>query len=124
MAKNYTKKQVLDAVLNSRGIVSVVARTLGCNWHTARKYIDDNPKAKRAEIDEREALCDTAESTVVTLMKSDDEKIKYNAATYILDRLAKNRGYTTRHEFDHTTAGEKIVPAFGFVDVSEFKKDD
>ena len=108
MSRNFTKKQVVTAVGNSRGIVSVVARHLGCDWKTARTYIDKYPEAKQVEVAEREVLCDQAESVVVGLMKDDDSKVKFNAATYLLDRLGKSRGFSTKTEIDHTTNGDKI----------------
>ena len=111
MSRNFTKAKIVSAVSNSRGIVSVVARSLGCDWKTARKYIDLHPDAQAIEQSEREVLCDQAESVVVGLMKADDSRVKFNAATYILDRLAKKRGYTTKTEIDHTTAGESLNSA-------------
>lgn len=33
--KGYTKQQVLEAITQSRGVVSVVAHRLGCAWATA-----------------------------------------------------------------------------------------
>lgn len=109
MARNFTEKQVIEAVSKSRGIVSVVARSLGCDWNTARKYIDKFPKAKAIEVSEREVLCDQAESVVVGLMQDKDSKTKFNAATYILDRLGKHRGFSVRQEVDHTTLGKPIT---------------
>ena len=109
MSKNYTEKDMVNAATGSRGIVSVVARKLGCNWLTARRYLDKYPAAVEIEHAERDVLCDQAESVVVGLMKDEDSKIKLNAATYILDRLGKHRGFTTKQEVDMTVTAPTIL---------------
>lgn len=38
--------------------------------------------------------------------------------------LLSKHGYSDKQEIDHTTDGEKIAPAFGFVDVAEVKEAD
>jgi hypothetical protein len=106
--RRYTEEQVLDAIAQSRGIVSAVARKLGCSWPTADEYIKKFPAACAAMDSEREVLVDTAEATLASLLKSEDEKIKLNSAQFILERLGKKRGYCQKQEIDHTTKGESI----------------
>ena len=40
---HYTAKQFIEAIPGSGGIVSTIARRVGCNWYTAKKYIDNYP---------------------------------------------------------------------------------
>ena len=48
MAKNYTKEQVMGAVLSSAGVMEYVAVKLECCWETARKYVNKWEETKEA----------------------------------------------------------------------------
>ncbi len=48
MAKNYSKDKVLASIENSGGFTSVVASKLGCDWGTAKRYIDMWKETKAA----------------------------------------------------------------------------
>ena len=100
---------VVKAIAKSRGIMSVVARALNCDWHTAKKLVDAYPAARQAFENERETLVDTAESGLVTLLGDTDSKVRLNACQFVLERIGKKRGYSQRQEIDHTTLGEKIT---------------
>ena len=111
MAYNFPKKTVLEAVSKSRGIVSVVARSLGCDWITARRYIDMYPEAQQLMNSERETLVDTAESVLVKCMSADDERVRLSACQFALERLGKSRGYSNRQEFDLSSRDGSMSPS-------------
>jgi predicted hydrolase (HD superfamily) len=108
MAKNYKRDQVLEAVQNSAGVMEYVAHRLGCSWDTARTYVN-----KWAET--REAFA-VSECKLHTLAYKSFHKAIANgerwAVERILDTTARRNGHNiiTRHEIDHTSAGEKLEP--------------
>ena len=57
----YTAEQFIKAIPGSGGIISTIARRVGCGWHTARDYVDKHPSVKQAYDDECEAVLDLAE---------------------------------------------------------------
>ena len=101
--RGYTQKQILQAIEGSGGIVSAVAARLGCDWNTARKYID---KWKATEISfeaERERVLDLAETTLVKAIKGGD----VGAAKWYLSRIGRRRGFGDA--VDVTTGGKPIT---------------
>ncbi len=65
----YTAKQFIDAIPGTGGIVSTIAKRVGCTWHTAQKYISEYATIQQAYQDECEAVSDMAESILITSMK-------------------------------------------------------
>ena len=97
MAKTFRKSDIKKALLNSGGIISVVAKRLKCDWHTARKYIDSFD-LKQFEINERESLLDLAESNLIKNIQEQDN----TAIIFYLKTQGKNRGYVERQEIINT----------------------
>lgn len=91
----YKAQQFIDVIPRSGGIISTIARKVGCNWHTAKKYIDKYPTIKRAYDDECEKLLDAAESVIVGDIV--DEKDTQTAKWY-LKMKGSRRGYAQRRE--------------------------
>jgi len=87
--RNFSREQVLAAIDGSGGIVSAVAKRLGCDWNTARKYINLWETTKKAFEDERNRLLDMAEATVFKAIKGGDVQ----TAKWVLSRLGRSRGY-------------------------------
>ena len=100
--RGYTRQQVLAAIKESGGIVSVVARKLQCDWNTARKYIDRWAETRAAFQAERESVLDLAEAAVVRAIKEGD----VGTAKWVLSRLGRHRGWGDN--VDVTTGGEKL----------------
>lgn len=90
----YTVAQVKEAILQSRGIVSVAARMLKCDRRTIYKYMDRHPELEQAREDARENLIDYAESKLVERIADSDIK----AIMFYLRTQAKHRGYSERQE--------------------------
>lgn len=89
MARRHTKQEVLKAIEGSGGVLSTVARHLGCSWHTARAYIQRWPETQEAFQAERERLLDEAESVLFRAVREGDVQ----TAKWVLGRLGKSRGY-------------------------------
>lgn len=100
-SNQYRAQQFIDAIPGSGGIISVIAKRVGCAWHTASKYIEDYPTIQAAYDDETESLIDLAESTVLKAIQGGD----VGAAKWYLQTKGKSRGYTERHEVTGAEGG-------------------
>ena len=85
----YTAQEFIDAIAGTGGIVSAIARKVGCDWNTAKKYIDQYPTVRAAYDAECEAMLDLAESTVLKNIKDGDTQ----DAKWYLTKKGKRRGY-------------------------------
>lgn len=90
MAKDkFTKEQVLEAVKDSATIISTVAKRLGCEWNTARKYIFKWNETRIAYENERQKTIDFAEGKLFEIMKKGDAP----TIKWFLSKKAKDRNY-------------------------------
>ena len=90
----YTAKQFIDAMPGTGGIVSLIAKRIGCNWHTADKYIKRMPSVRAAYQDECESILDLAEAKTIEAIKDGDGQMIRN----YLSTKGKHRGYSERTE--------------------------
>lgn len=97
----YSKESLLEAINGSGGIVSTIADRLGCQWCTARKYINQWEETKQAFDDETERVLDKAESV---LHESINEGNTHDAKWY-LSTKGKKRGFSEKHELEHSGPG-------------------
>lgn len=96
--KRYTQSDVLTAIKDSGAIVSTIARRLGCEWITAKRYIEKWERTRQAFSDEQETILDMAEGTLFNAIKEKDVQ----AAKWILATKGKKRGYSEKQEIEHT----------------------
>ena len=89
MAKNYTKKDVLEAIDNSAGVMEYVAVRLGCTWRTARKYVDKWEETEEAFEASECRLHALAYKSFHTAIKSGERW----AVERILDTSARRNGH-------------------------------
>jgi hypothetical protein len=61
----YTAKQFIEAIKGSGGIISQIAATVGCDWHTAKRYIEEYSTVKAAWEAERNKVTDKARHNIV-----------------------------------------------------------
>lgn len=104
--RNFKKKDVLDAIDGSYGIVSTVAAKLHCNWHTADEYIKKWPETLQALSDEEESKLDFVEGKAIKKINEDDgAMIRFYLAT-----KGKKRGFTydEKLEADETAEDSNI----------------
>ena len=84
-----TKKEVLEAINGSLGIISTIAKRLGCESRTAKRLIDKWQETKDALIDEQELVLDLADTGLYdALIKKEQWAIKFILAT-----KGQSRGY-------------------------------
>ena len=107
MGKNnhYGVQVFIDAIPGSGGIISTIAKRVGCAWHTAKKYCTEYATVAKVYQDECEAITDLAESTVLKSIQEGDVSV----AKWYLTMKAKDRGYAPRQEITGADGGPLIV---------------
>jgi transposase-like protein len=94
MGERYTAQDFITAIPGTGGIVSMIARKVGCEWETARAWIDKYPTVKRAYDAECEAMLDLAESAVLRNIKLAAQGEGDTAdAKWYLTKKGKRRNY-------------------------------
>ena len=92
--KPYTTKQFIKVIPGTGGIISVIARKVGCDWRTAHKYCNEYPTVNAVLQAEKESVLDLAEAQVIEAIRNGDMSI----VKFYLTTIGKNRGYSERHE--------------------------
>jgi hypothetical protein len=72
MAEKYTVAQFNEAIPGTGGIISAVASKVGCDWHIAKKYIDNYPTIKQVWDDERSKITDKARHNIIKAINGGD----------------------------------------------------
>ena len=98
----YTTDQFITAIKGSGGIVSTIAARVGCDWNTAKAYMDKFPTVRRAYEDECELVNDVAESTIIKAIREGDVA---TAKWWI----TKKRRETFADRIEHTGAGGDVI---------------
>jgi len=62
----------IEAIPGTGGIISTIAKRVGCSWHTAEKYIREYPSIHQAYKDEKAAVDDKALSNVLKAVSDGD----------------------------------------------------
>lgn len=95
-SRKFTAQVFIDAIPGSGGIISTIAKRVGCAWHTAKKYCAEYATVAKAYQDECESITDLAESTVLKSIQAGD----VTTAKWYLTMKAKGRGYSQKYEID------------------------
>jgi len=101
----FTTEQFMSAIPGTGGIITAIARKVGCDWHTAKKYIDGYATIKRAYQDECETVTDVAELELIKLVKAGD----LSAVKFYLSTKGKSRGYVERQEVTGADSGPLTI---------------
>ena len=83
------KKELLEAIQGSYGIISTIAARLHCNWHTVNNTIKLYPECMQALADENETVLDFTESKAIERIKDGDGSM----IRFILATKGRKRGY-------------------------------
>lgn len=94
--ERYTAQQMIDALHETKGMVSLAAKRLGCDPHTVYRYIREYPTVAHAQKLEREAMTDVAELALYKAIKDGEGW----AVCFYLKTQGRDRGYIERHEVD------------------------
>lgn len=108
-APTFQASQFIAAIPGTSGIVSTIAKKVGCSWNTAKGFIDNYPTVKAAWEAEREALLDLSESVIANNIKlglkqqqETQAPVDTSDAKWVLSRLGKGRGYNEKQEIEHS----------------------
>ena len=97
----YTTDQFIMAIPGTGGIISAIARKVGCGWHTAARYIDQHATVKQAYDDECERVLDLAETKTIKAIEDGDLQM----VRYYLSTKGRKRGYVERTEQEVKQSG-------------------
>lgn len=92
--RKYRKQDVIDALVDARGMIAPAARRLGASRTTILSYIDQYPEIAQAVADQREAVTDLAETRLYDAIQDREAW----AICFYLKTQAKRRGYVERAE--------------------------
>lgn len=99
-ATSFTAAQFVKAIHGSGGIVTTIARRVGCSWQTAKKYITTYPTIAAAYKAESEAVVDMAEGILLKSIKGGNTQ----DAKWLLARLRRDK-YSERQEVTGADGG-------------------
>ena len=90
------EKELLAAIVDSRGFYSVIAERLGVAWATVKSAIEESSAAKLAIQAEEEKTLDFVEGKAIARIKADDgAMIRFYLAT-----KGKKRGFTYEEKLE------------------------
>lgn len=96
VARKFTNKQAIDALLKNYGNVSAAARALKVDHSTLFNRLQKNKTLQAARIEAEEQTLDLAENILVKLIK----KNNFAAVRFLLKTKGKRRGYVEQGGFD------------------------
>ncbi len=68
----FTVRQFIEAIPDSGGIISTIAKRVGCDWQTAKKYVTKYPMIRTAYENECNRIDDMVVSTVLSAIEDGD----------------------------------------------------
>ncbi len=101
----YRAQDFIAAIPKSGGIISTIAKRVGCDWNTAKKWCTEKPTVRQAYEDECESLLDMAEGVILKSIQGGDSA----DAKWYLTRKGKGRGYAERQEITGADGGALVV---------------
>jgi len=121
MAKRkYSTKTMIEAIHESKGMIYVAARKLGCAANTIYNYANEDEEVQRAINEERGLMIDTAELALWKALQNGEAW----AVSLTLKTIGKDRGYTERYEHTGPDGKPIEVAVKGYVSISPDDWDD
>jgi len=102
------KDQILKAVENSGGFVSLIADRVGCALSTIYKWIEKDEDVAAAIKREKIKQVDHAEGKLQSLIKKENP----TAIIFYLKTQGKDRGYYEHRTQDITSSGQPLTINF------------
>lgn len=103
--QQYTAQQVIDAIKDSGGNMSIVAKRLGCDRSTVARYAQRYVTIREALQQADEAVTDLAESKAIKLINEE----YWPAIMHRLNTKGKARGYSERKELTGADGGPQEI---------------
>lgn len=89
-----TAAEAIEAVKDSRGFITTIAKRLGCTRGNVYALMNKYPTVKQAILDEKDEMKDFAEAQLFQNIKDGKE----TSLIFYLKTQAKDRGYIERQE--------------------------
>lgn len=104
--EQYTEEQVAQALRETKGMVSLTAKKLGCDPSTIYNYIEKYPALKQVRKDARNEMLDALE------LKAYDRAMKGDTTMtiFLLKTQGKDRGYIERSELTGKDGEQLATP--------------
>lgn len=100
--QKYTPQQMIDALMETGGIVTEACRILGCHRSTYYEYIKQYPEIKEAHDACNEDSLDESESVLMRFVRGEIKGMgpreRLDAVKYHLRTKGRTRGYGDRME--------------------------
>ena len=93
--KDQTAQKIIDALKESSGLLTQVAKKAGVSYTTVWRYTQEYPSVAEAVREAKEALLDFTEGKLYEQIKSGN----LTAIIFYLKTQGKGRGYIERHEY-------------------------
>lgn len=94
-AERYTYEQVVAAVVQAKGLVTVAARLLKCHPDTVRRYQREYASVAAAFTEQRASVTDMAEASLFRAINDGEAW----AVCFYLKTQGKDRGYIEQYNF-------------------------
>ena len=95
----FTAGQFIKAIKGTGGVISLIAQTVGCDWHTAKKYITQHSTVARAWDAERHSITDKARHNILMAIDAKDLQMSKWWLQVMDDE------FVPREKREHTGAG-------------------
>lgn len=105
----FTRRAIVSAIRKGHGIQSEVARLLGCDPVTVRRFMKRHPELLAIQAEATEPVIDRAEQRLFAALEDEDPRVWMAAAKYILSTKGKHRGWTSRTEVTGANGGPMAV---------------
>lgn len=69
---SYKASDFIEKIPGTGGIIDTIAKRVGCNWHTAKRYVTEYATVKTAYDDEVEKVADMAVAVLLQSIKDGD----------------------------------------------------
>jgi hypothetical protein len=103
--QRYSAEQVSAAIEQTKGLLYLAAKRLGCSYHTLLNYVQRYPTVQATMEAQRGELVDTAELKLYeSILKGEPWGI-----TLCLKTLGRDRGYVERTEVTDVRTGEGLA---------------
>lgn len=101
----YTAQQFINAIPDTGGVISALADRVGCDWHTAKKYVTEYATVQKAWEAEKNKVTDAARNNVVRSIVDDED---LQTSKWWLQLMADE--FIPKSKKDITTDGEPLQP--------------
>ena len=111
-SEKYTAQLMIDALTDTRGMITLAAKRLGCAPNTVRRYVENYATVAEAKKEAHENLGDQVELTLVSMALGERDKLgkftrEPNIASliFLAKTQFKDRGYVERQEYTGKDGG-------------------